>query len=109
MTGRDLAKALLFSAAVLFLASPARADAIDGDWCSTTEVAHFTIAGPSIVTPAGTQTTGDYRRHTFTYTVPAGDPGAGQTIDMRQLNEEEILVAVEGGTPVLWRRCEVIS
>ena len=109
MTGRHVARAFLLSGGLLFLASPALADAIDGDWCSTTEVSHFTIAGPKIVTPAGTQTTGDYRRHTFTYTVPAGDPGAGQTIDMRQLNEEEILVAVDGGTPVLWRRCEVIS
>jgi len=109
MTGRDLAKALLFSAVVLFLASPARADAIDGDWCSTTEVAHFTIAGPSIVTPAGTQTTGDYSRHAFSYVVPANDPGAGKTIVMRLLNEEEVLVGVEGGDPVLWRRCEVIS
>jgi hypothetical protein len=109
MTGRDVARAFLLSGVALFLSSPALADAIDGEWCSTTEVAHFSIAGPVIVTPAGTQTTGDYRRHTFSYVVPAGDPGAGQTIAMRQLNEEEILVAVDGGTPVLWRRCEVIS
>ena len=98
MAGGDLAKAaLLFSAAVLLLASPARADAIDGKWCSTTEVAHFTIAGPSNVTPAGTQTTGDYFRHAFSYIVPANDPG--ETIVMRLLNVEE----------ELWRRCEVIS
>jgi hypothetical protein len=109
MTGRDLAKALLFSAAVLFLASPARADAIDGEWCSTTEVAHFSIAGPLIVTPAGTQATGDYSRHAFSYVVPAGDPGAGETIKMRLLNEEEVLVAAGAAEPKLWRRCEVIS
>ncbi|MEO3428115.1 hypothetical protein AAFN88_04610 [Pelagibius sp. CAU 1746] len=97
--------------AVLFAvpASPALADAIDGDWCSTTEAAHFSIAGSIIVTPAGTQTTGDYRRHTFSYVVPPGDPGAGQAIAMRQLNEEEILVSTEGGEPVLWRRCQVVS
>lgn len=103
-----LARALVAGAAIC-LASPALADAIDGDWCSTTEVAHFSIAGSRIVTPAGTETTGDYRRHTFSYLVPAGDPGAGTKIDMRQLNEQEILVSVGGGAPVLWRRCEVIS
>ncbi len=102
-------KAAVFAGAAICLASPALADQIDGDWCSTTEAAHFSISGPNIVTPAGTATTGDYRRHYFTYVVPAGDPGAGQTIDMRQLNDEEILVSVDGGEAVLWRRCEVIS
>jgi hypothetical protein len=98
MTGGDLAKAaLLFSAAVRLLASPARADAIDGNWCSTTEVAHFTIAGPRNVTPAGTQSTGDYFLHAFSCIVPANDPG--EAIVMRLLNVEE----------QLWRRCEVIS
>ena len=109
MTGADFAKGVLIVGVCLFAGSPALADAIDGDWCSTTEAAHFSIAGPIIVTPAGTQTTGDYRRHTFSYVVPDSDPGAGQMIAMRQLNEEEILVSVDGGEPVLWRRCEVIS
>jgi hypothetical protein len=109
MSGPEFVKRFLMAGALIFAAAPALADQIDGDWCSTTDVAHFTIAGPSIITPAGTQTSGDYRRHTFSYVVPAGEPGAGQTIDMRQLNEEEILVAVAGGEPKLWRRCEVIS
>lgn len=106
--GRLFTKAVVAGFAVCF-ASPALADQIDGDWCSTREAAHFSISGPTIITPAGTATTGDYRRHTFTYVVPEGDPGAGQTIDMRQLNDEEILVSVDGGEAVLWRRCEVIS
>ena len=109
MTRADVVKRILIAGGLIFCSSPALADKIDGDWCSTTEIAHFSIAGPTIITPAGTQTTGDYRRHYFTYVVPSGDPGAGQTIDMRQLNEEEILVSVDGGEPVLWRRCEVIS
>jgi phosphodiesterase/alkaline phosphatase D-like protein len=29
---------------------------------------------------AGSKTTGDYTRHAFSYTVPAGDPGAGTVI-----------------------------
>jgi hypothetical protein len=109
MTGMDFAKGILIAGACIFAASPALADKIDGDWCSTTEASHFSIDGPGIITPAGTATIGDYRRHTFTYEVPAGDPGAGQIIDMRQLNEEEILVSVDGGEPVLWVRCQVVS
>ncbi|GAB4227872.1 MAG: hypothetical protein Tsb0032_34500 [Kiloniellaceae bacterium] len=113
MTGHAVTQAVLrsvfFAGGILLWASPTLADQIDGDWCSTVEAEHFTIAGAIIVTPAGTQTTGDYRRHTFSYVVPDGDPGAGQTIAMRQLNDEEILVSVDGSEPVLWRRCEVIS
>jgi len=109
MTVAALLKRILIAGALCLATSPALADAIDGDWCSTTGPAQFSIAGPIIVTPAGTRTTGDYRRHTFSYVVPEGDPGAGQTIAMRQLNEEEILVSVDGGEAVLWRRCEVVS
>jgi len=109
MTDADFVKGVLIAGACIFAASPALADAIDGDWCSTTEAAHFSIAGPLIVTPAGTQTTGDYTRHAFSYVVPEGDLGEGDMVVMRLLNEEEVLVAVDGGEPILWRRCEVIS
>ena len=109
MSGHAMAKSFFLAGLLTLLASPALADAIDGDWCSTTDPAHFSIAGSIIVTPAGTQTTGDYRRHAFSYVVPEGDPGAGQMIAMRQLNEEEILVSVDGAEAILWRRCEVIS
>jgi hypothetical protein len=109
MAGHHGVRRILLAGVVMFSASPALADAIDGDWCSTTEVAHFSIAGSGIITPAGTATTGDYSRHAFSYVVPSGDPGAGAKIDMRLLNEEEVLVSVAGGDPKLWRRCEVIS
>ena len=109
MTVAGFVKRVLVAGALAFPASPALADAIDGDWCATSEVAHFTIAGPSIVTPGGTQTTGDYSRHAFSYVVPAGEPGAGKTIVMRLLNEKEVLVGATSGEPKVWRRCEVIS
>lgn len=109
MTGAGFVKRVVVAGAVSCAASPAWADAIDGDWCSTSSVAHFSIAGPNIVTPAGTETTGDYSRHAFSYVVPDGEPGAGKTIVMRLLNEEEVLVDVTSGEPKLWRRCEVIS
>ena len=51
-------------------AAPARADAIDGDWCRP-DGKHMSIRGPEIVTPMGTHTRGNYDRHAFSYAVPA--------------------------------------
>jgi len=109
MTGQSLFKGMAIAGLAICVSSPALADQIDGDWCATAEVSHFSISGSSIVTPAGTQTSGDYTRHAFSYVVPSGDPGAGEKIDMRQLNDEEILVSVAGGEPEMWRRCQVVS
>ncbi len=109
MTARELAKRALIAGLVVCVASPALADAIDGDWCSTNEVKQFSIAGHRIVTPAGTHTTGNYSRHAFSYIVLAGDPGAGAEIAMQLLNEEEVRVFVEKEEPKVWRRCELIS
>ena len=109
MIGHPIATRALIAGVLIFAASPAFADAIDGDWCSPTDARHFRIAGPNITTPAGTQTTGDYSRHAFYYVVPAGDPGAGQAIVMLLLNEEEVQLSVDGGTPKIWRRCDLTS
>lgn len=98
------------AAILLFLIlapSWALADAIDGDWCFPGDAKQFRIAGASITTPAGTNTTGDYSRHAFSYVVPVGDPGAGDEIDMQLLNEEEVQVVVGGGPPEVWRRCHL--
>jgi hypothetical protein len=108
VSGRDIAKVIIVAGVAVFASSSAFADAIDGDWCSA-EGKHFRIAGPDITTPAGTRTTGDYSRHAFSYIVPTADPGAGETVAMRLLNEEEVLVSVAGGAPVMWRRCEFTS
>lgn len=109
MAGHDFAKRILIAGIVIVMSSPAHADAIDGDWCSTTEAKQFTIAGANITTPAGTQSTGDYSRHAFFYVVPDGDPGAGEAIAMQLLNEDEVRISVNGGAPEIWRRCELIS
>jgi hypothetical protein len=86
--------------------TPARADVIDGDWCHE-DGRHFSIAGPSIVTPAGQRTQGDYTRHSFRYTVPANDPGAGQDIFMRLLNEMTLsLQNGPDGASQIWHRCK---
>ena len=86
----------------------AHADAIDGDWCFATQNLH--IQGPRIRTPAGTEMTGDYTRHTFNYIIPANEPGAGTSIAM-QLMSEELMTLSRGGEAAseTWRRCKPVS
>jgi len=90
---------------LLLSATTVRADAIDGDWCLGAKT--MSIRGPDIVTPGGQRMKGDYTRHSFSYAVPAGEPGAGQIIAMI-LRGEYLLHARQGGqdAPLQeWRRC----
>ena len=95
--------------AVLALPVAARADRIDGHWCAV-DGRLLTIDGPSIVTPGGNRIPGDYGRHTFIYIIPAGEPGAGGDVQMRQLNDETIHILWPGAADVeVWNRCDVTS
>ncbi|HEY1361583.1 MAG TPA: hypothetical protein VGF60_05015 [Xanthobacteraceae bacterium] len=84
----------------------AKADVIDGDWCNA-EGKQMSIRGPEIVTPGGKQTRGDYTRHSFSYVVPAGEPGAGEIVSIILLNE--LLAHARQGSAdgpwQEWRRC----
>ena len=92
---------LLLAAAFLGAATmPARADAIDGDWCSD-DGRRLTINGPDIVTPAGRQLKGDYDRHHFSY----AEPGDGGTISMVLVNDIRMRLKPSSGDEQLWRRC----
>jgi hypothetical protein len=87
----------------------ARADAIDGNWCAQ-DGRVMTINGPAIVTPGGSQITGSYSRHAFSYVVPAGESDAGVTILMILLNEDTVrLDPGNGATEEIWHRCDVTS
>jgi hypothetical protein len=105
--GLPAISALLLAAT---LAPPALADRIDGDWCFP-DGRRFSIRGPAIVTPSGTSTTGDYSRHHFDYVVPASDPDAGKTVDMRLVNENTVYLWLGGvaseteAPPQVWHRC----
>ena len=88
---------------LLLAAHSARADVIDGSWCLESGM-RMMIDGPSIITPAGTRTNGDYSRHFFSYVVPPGDPSAGHTISMQLLNEETVRVH-DGSSDQIWHRC----
>jgi hypothetical protein len=87
-------------------ATGARADAIDGDWCSP-DGRHLEIHGPRIITPAGNQLAGNYTRHSFAYVVPAIERDAGVTVSMQLLNEEMVRVTPKPGAPgETWLRCK---
>ena len=94
--------ALLLAAA----ATPAFADAIDGDWCHS-DGRHFAIRGPDIVTPAGARMQGDYARHSFAYKPPAPERGAGGTIAMQLVNENTVHLSYgdAAAAPEVWSRC----
>ncbi|MGH6921376.1 MAG: hypothetical protein ACREJ0_27185 [Geminicoccaceae bacterium] len=89
------------------LSDPALADQLDGDWCFPGDGRNLNIQGDDIITPSGTKTTGDYRRHTFSYVVPDGDPGAGGEIFMSQLNDLTMVLRQPDGTEETWKRCDL--
>jgi hypothetical protein len=97
---------LIVAVGVLFLAAPAFADAIDGNWCHT-DGRRFIIRGPEIVTPGGKHLEGNYSRHWFSYTAPAPERGAGGTISMDLANENTVLLRYgeAASTPETWVRC----
>ncbi len=98
-----IALALLACAAAL-LPAEARADAIDGAWCHE-KGRRMVIAGPSILTPGGNRAEGDYGRHDFAYTVPAGEPGAGNRVRMVLMGEYRVRVQEGEAAAVVWERC----
>lgn len=105
-----------FAAAVasflLLPAAPALADKIDGNWCFT-DGRNMSIDGPNIVTPSGTQMTGDYDRHGFRYVVPDAEADAGARVEMIQFDEYTIQVTTTPGTTAgaarteIWKRCDL--
>ena len=107
MPTRPFFGVLAFAATLLaMLLAPgiAFADSIDGAWCHDKQ-GRMMINGPAIVTPAGTRTQGDYGRHSFSYVVPTGEPGAGATVSMRLVSEEAVQVRVGQGSVDTWLRC----
>ena len=82
----------------------AHADAIDGHWCHQ-DGRRLQITGPVIVTPAKTRADGQYDRHYFSYVVPAGDPGAGTTVNMALMGEMTMIMKAGNTADETWNRC----
>jgi hypothetical protein len=111
MSRKSLYRLALAAALAVGAASAARADVIDGNWCSG-DGRHFSISGPSLVTPEGAKTQGNYSRHAFSYTIPPQDPSAGGQVFMTLLNETTVKLRI-GADPAaptqIWKRCDVVS
>ena len=114
MPKRIVAIVLIAAVAVAFLpASPAQADAIDGNWCFT-DGRSMTIDGPEIRTPFGKVMNGNYDRHAFSYTIPKEEPGAGLVVVMDLIDDETLHVqkgqdstAALSASVDVWRRCKL--
>ena len=103
---------LMFPLALLALlpADLARADAIDGDWCSA-DGQRMSIRGDNITLPSGKQIVGNYSRHAFDYVIPPGDPSAGDTVNVI-LRSEYLAFSRQGANgdrPTEWRRCKDLN
>ena len=97
----------LTAMAVAMQTASVRADAIDGEWCSTDGM-RMSISGERITTPGGRQIQGNYSRHAFDYVVPDGESGAGQAVNII-LRSEYLATSRQGAadTPAReWRRCK---
>jgi hypothetical protein len=104
LTGCGAAFALALAAA-----TPAAADAIDGNWCHA-DGRRVSIRGPEIITPGGNRMSGNYSRHYFSYMIPANETAAGSTVYMTLLDEYTVHLKVgeqpSGSNPVEeWKRC----
>lgn len=84
-----------------------RADAIDGEWCSSDGM-RLSIHGEKITTPGGRQIQGNYSRHAIDYVVPPGEPGSGEIVNVI-LRSEYLAMSRQGpadGPQREWRRCK---
>lgn len=103
--GAKIGTAMALAAALAGLGgAPARADAIDGDWCHA-DGRRLTIAGPDLTTPGGRRIKGDYDRHGFAYTAPAGERDGGSRIAMVLLGEHAMRMTSASDPDQIWRRC----
>lgn len=96
--------------ALLMQAGAARADAIDGDWCSA-DGQRMSIRGDNITIPSGKQIAGNYSRHAFDYVIPPGENGAGDTINII-LRSEYLAFSRQGASgdrTTEWRRCKDLN
>lgn len=92
--------------ALLACTTPALADSIDGKWCSE-DGRRIDISGSSGIWGKGVSLKGDYFRYTFLFEMPAGEPDAGQKVEMRlRRADQKMLVRIGDGDTKVWQKCQ---
>ena len=97
----------------LVLPGIAKADSIDGTWCSVREALMLTIQGSQLIVERSVST-GQYSRHNFIadWPVPSADhPENGTRIHLRLMGETTMVgvkIRANGETtaPETWHRCQ---
>jgi len=93
----------------------ARADSIDGTWCSERDHRQMTITGPNATLPGGRHIIGEYTRHRFSFSIPMPDADAGKMMVLRLMGElliVSVITSADGSMPSEpenWKRCELTS
>lgn len=93
---------------IVLAAGAAQADEISGQWCGP-DGRSVTVLGDTVVTPGGTEVPGWYSRHRYEFLLPEGEAGAGESVVIRQLSEEESMVSFGEAEAVLWTRCREVT
>ena len=93
-----------------FPVAPARADQIDGKWCSM-EGELIEVAFTDVTTLGGNAVKANYDRHHIDFVIPKGEKHEGMVFSADQLNHEQIRVTVIGdngtGSPSeIWEKCQ---
>lgn len=98
--------AFLATATVLLGTQPSSADSIDGKWCSE-DGRRIEIAGSRGIWGRGLSMSGEYLRYTYAFEMPAGEPEAGERVEMRfRRADQNILVRIGNGEAKVWRKCQ---
>lgn len=104
MTYRDMTFAGVFAALMIATTGSARADAIDGAWCSENGQ-RLAIDGPSVTTTRGLKLSGDYTRHSFSFILPQNEQDAGSPVEMVLQGETRVRVTIGKSAAQIWHRC----
>ncbi len=96
--------ASLAGAVLLAAANPARADAIDGSWCSETG-RRIAIEGSAGMLGKGIRIEGQYTRHSYAFTMPPAEADAGAAVEMVLQGETRVRIRIGALEPQIWRRC----
>jgi hypothetical protein len=82
----------------------ARADSIDGHWCSNSG-RRLIIEGPAVTTPGGARMQGMSSCHSFASTMPANVADAGSPVDIVLQGEPRVSGRIGPSAVQSWRRC----